>query len=300
MDYATGLSSASACNGDNAVASKYVVRLPAAQWRYWMDFLDPKQSLPGARSGVAPGVPNLIDAVSVVVPAHNEAQNVAPLVEELAAALANLGRFEVVYVDDGSADATFEEIKRLARERPWLRAVRHADNCGQSTAIRSGVKVCRYDWIVTIDGDGQNVPADIAFLLAAAARHPAPERLQLVAGQRVRRADHWLRRLSSRIANAARAWLLGDRTPDTGCGLKLFRREAMLELPYFDHMHRFFPALVRRQGGEVVLVEVNHRPRRHGRSHYGIGNRLWVGIVDLLGVLWLKRRCRQAKIVDGW
>ena len=265
-----------------------------------MNLLDHTPLLPGARSGVAPGDPTLIDAVSVVIPAHNEAPNIAPLVEELAAALANLARFEVIYVDDGSEDATFDEIKRLARDRPWLRALRHAESCGQSTAIRTGVKASRHDWIVTLDADGQNVPADIALLLAAAARHPAPERLQLVAGQRRRRADSWVRRWSSQVANATRARLLGDRTPDTGCALKLFRREAMLDLPYFDHMHRFFPALVRRQGGDVVLVEVNHRPRQHGRSHYGIGNRLWVGIVDLLGVLWLKRRWRRAEIVDGW
>jgi dolichol-phosphate mannosyltransferase len=160
------------------------------------------------------------------------------------------------------------------------------------------VKASRHDWIVTMDGDGQNDPADIPRLLQAAVRHPAPDRVQLVAGQRRRRADSWLRRFSSRVANATRSRLLGDRTPDTGCGLKLIRREAFLDLPYFDHVHRFLPALVQRQGGTVVLVEVNHRRRERGRSHYGIGNRLWVGIVDLLGVLWLKRRHRRTNIVD--
>jgi dolichol-phosphate mannosyltransferase len=264
-----------------------------------MNLSDRIELQPGFHAGVSPAGATLIDAVTVIVPVHNEAPNVAPLVDELGAAFTAYPRFEVIYVDDGSEDATFQELKRMAQDRPWLRALRHAERCGQSTAIRTGVKASRYDWIVTIDGDGQNDPADIPVLLAAAARHPAQERLQLVAGQRQRRADPWLRRFSSRIANATRSSLLGDRTPDTGCALKLFRREAFLDLPYFDHMHRFLPALIQRQGGEVVLIEVSHRPRRHGRSHYGIGNRLWIGIVDLLGVMWLKRRFRRANIVNG-
>jgi dolichol-phosphate mannosyltransferase len=264
-----------------------------------MNLSDHTQLQPGSHASVLPVIATPIDAVTVIVPVHNEALNVAPLVDELGAAFAAHPCFEVIYVDDGSEDATFQELKRMAQDRPWLRALRQAERCGQSTAIRTGVKASRYDWIVTIDGDGQNDPADIPLLLAVAARHPAQERLQLVAGQRQRRADPWLRRFSSRIANATRSRLLGDRTPDTGCGLKLFRREAFLDLPYFDHMHRFLPALIQRQGGEVVLIEVSHRPRQHGRSHYGIGNRLWIGIVDLLGVLWLKRRFRRANIVNG-
>jgi glycosyltransferase involved in cell wall biosynthesis len=264
-----------------------------------MNLSDHEESRPPSPAAMPGPAAATIDAVTVVVPVHNEEPNVAPLVDELETVLAGRFRFEVIYVDDASEDATFEKLKRIVRDRPWLRALRHAERCGQSTAIRTGVKASRYPWIITIDGDGQNDPADIPRLLAVAARHPAQERLQMVAGQRQRRADPWVRRLSSRIANAARARLLGDSTPDTGCGLKLFRRDAFLDLPYFDHMHRFLPALIQRQGGEVVLVDVSHRPRRHGRSHYGIGNRLWIGIVDLLGVLWLKRRFRRANIVNG-
>jgi dolichol-phosphate mannosyltransferase len=262
-----------------------------------MNLVDHPQ-LGSGRAGSTPPDQTAITAVSVVVPVHDEVANVAPLVDELAAALANLGRFEVIYVDDGSGDATFLELKRLARERPWLRALRHAQRSGQSVAIWTGVKASSHDWIVTIDGDGQNDPADIPLLLAAAARYPASHRPQMIAGQRRRRADSWLKRVSSSIAKAARGLVLDDHTPDTGCGLKLIRRDVFLELPYFDHMHRFLPALVQRQGGEVALIDVNHRPRRAGRSHYGIGNRLWVGIADLLGVLWLKRRFRRSDIVD--
>jgi len=262
-----------------------------------MNLRDDVQLQPGGRA--APPAASVIHAVTAVVPAHNEAPNIGPLVEELGAALGGLSRFEVIYVDDGSSDETWRELERLSRERPWLKLLRHETCCGQSTAIRTGVKAAREEWIVTLDGDGQSDPADIGLLRAAAAGHPAPGELQLVAGQRTRRKDPWHRRYSSRIANAVRAFLLDDATPDTGCGLKLFRKSAFLDLPYFDHMHRFLPALFRRQGGAILLVEVNHRPRLRGRSHYGIGNRLWVGIVDLLGVMWLKRRHRSARIKDG-
>ncbi len=241
----------------------------------------------------------VVSALSAVIPLHNEAPNLARLVAELEATRAGLPPLEVIFIDDGSSDGTVRELKRLAAGRPWLRFVRHRHKCGQSTAIRTGVRAARHPWIVTLDGDGQNDPADIPRLIEALERHPTPERVQLVAGQRRRREDPWLRKLSSCIANAVRSRVLEDRTPDSGCGLKLIRRDAFLELPYFDHMHRFLPALVQRQGGEIVLVEVNHRPRLEGRSHYGIGNRLWVGIVDLLGVLWLKRRYRRADIEEG-
>lgn len=250
-------------------------------------------------SGAFPGRGSGIAALSVVIPLHNEEANLARLVEELESARAALPPSEVIFVDDGSGDGTAPELKRLAATRPWLRYLRHRHNCGQSAALRTGVRAARHPWIATLDGDGQNDPADIAKLIAALVQHPRPERVQLVAGQRLRREDPWARRLSSRIANAVRSRLLEDGVADTGCGLKLIRREVFLELPYFDHMHRFLPALVRRQGGEILLVPVGHRPRLAGRSHYGIGNRLWAGIVDLLGVLWLKHRYCQADIEES-
>jgi dolichol-phosphate mannosyltransferase len=248
-------------------------------------------TFPARSSGLA--------ALSVVIPLHNEEANLPRLVGELESARAALpSSLEVIFVDDGSGDGTARELRRLATGRAWLRYVRHRCNCGQSAAIRTGVQAAHHPWIATLDGDGQNDPADIAKLIAALSSHPAPERVQLVAGQRLRREDPWVRRLSSRVANAVRSRLLGDGAADTGCGLKLIRREAFLELPYFDHMHRFLPALIQRQGGEILLVPVSHRPRLAGRSHYGIGNRLWAGIVDLMGVLWLKRRYCGADIEE--
>ncbi len=246
---------------------------------------------PGRGAGIA--------ALSVVIPLHNEEANLSRLVDELESARLTLPPSEVIFVDDGSEDGTPHELRRLAETRPWLHYLRHRRNCGQSAALRTGVRAARYPWIVTLDGDGQNDPADIAKLIAALLQHPAPARVQLVAGQRSRREDPWSRKLSSRVANAVRGWLLRDGVADTGCGLKLIRRDVFLELPYFDHMHRFLPALVRRQGGEILLVPVSHRPRLAGRSHYGIGNRLWVGIVDLMGVLWLIRRYCQADIEES-
>jgi dolichol-phosphate mannosyltransferase len=172
-----------------------------------------------------------------------------------------------------------------------LRLVRHARRRGQSAALLSGVRAARGPWIATLDGDGQNDPADIPALLAA--RDKAAESgqaLQLIGGRRVNRRDRWLKRFSSKVANAVRRRLLGDATPDTGCGLKLFPRAAFLALPHFDHFHRFLPALIQRQGGAVISVDVSHRPRRAGRSHYGVFDRLWVGLFDLVGVMWLQRR----------
>jgi len=228
----------------------------------------------------------------VVVPVRNEAGNVIPLLEEIFAALDGLAEFEVIYVDDGSRDATGAEL-REARAR-WgirLRVLIHPAPCGQSTSIYSGVRAARHPWIVTLDGDGQNDPTDIPKLLETA-RDAAGGRV-MVSGNRVDRRDTWLRRASSRIANTVRHALLRDDNPDTGCGLKVFPRELFLELPYFDHMHRFLSALVRRQGGRTIMVPVSHRPRRRGRSKYGVHNRLWAGIVDILGVAWLQQRERR-------
>jgi dolichol-phosphate mannosyltransferase len=232
--------------------------------------------------------------LSIVIPVRNEAGNVAPLVAEIRAALGAGAAYEIVYVDDGSTDATAAEIAGLAAAGAPVRLVRHARSCGQSAAIRTGVKAARGAWIATLDGDGQNDPADIPRLweIARAANAPA-----LVAGWRQKRRDTWLKRISSKIANGVRAGMLGDATPDTGCGLKVFRRELFLDLPYFDHMHRFLPALVKRAGGRTLSVPVNHRPRGSGRSNYGTLDRLLVGITDLFGVMWLMRRASVPTVI---
>jgi dolichol-phosphate mannosyltransferase len=237
-------------------------------------------------------------SLSVVVPVYNEADNVEPLVTELHQTLASLPdpfEFEIVYVDDGSSDATPARLAALAARLPGLRFVRHRDNCGQSAAIRSGVRAARYPVIATLDGDGQNDPADVPRLFEAYLEGKA----EVVVGHRHKRRDTWLRRVSSRIANAVRSRLVRDATPDTGCGLKIFGREAFLALPFFDHMHRFLPALFIRDGARVISVPVNHRPRTRGVSKYGVGNRLWVGIVDLFGVMWLQRRAARPVISNG-
>ncbi|MFN3883773.1 MAG: glycosyltransferase family 2 protein [Rhodocyclaceae bacterium] len=237
--------------------------------------------------------------LSVVVPVRNEAENIEPLVREIVAALAGRTEFEIVYVDDGSTDATPQALARLKAAFPMLRVITHRRSCGQSQALATGILHARYEWIATLDGDGQNDPADIPALLAVLADPEQPANLELIAGWRKNRQDDWLRRLSSRIANAVRSRFLGDATPDTGCGLKLFARATFLELPHFDHMHRFLPALVQRNGGAVVSVPVNHRPRVRGQSKYGVHDRLWVGIVDLFGVAWLQRRVRRPEIVSA-
>jgi dolichol-phosphate mannosyltransferase len=228
--------------------------------------------------------------LSVVVPVFNEADNLEPLLDEIGAALDGACDYEVIYVDDGSTDATLARLIELRARRPRLRILRHARGCGQSTALCSGIRAARTDYIATLDGDGQNDPADIPRLLGELRRLQAGGGPALVAGYRKSRKDTGWRRFSSRVANGVRASLLKDRTPDTGCGLKVFSRELFLRLPYFDHMHRFLPALAQRAGAEVVSVEVNHRPRLAGVSKYGTWNRLWVGIVDLFGVMWLQRR----------
>jgi dolichol-phosphate mannosyltransferase len=235
--------------------------------------------------------------LSVVIPVKNEAGNIAPLVAEIAAALDSLIDYEIVYVDDGSADMTAAEIRSLQVTLSRLRLVRHTTACGQSAAIRSGVRAAHGRWIATLDGDGQNDPADIPALWRIAQDSPAAPPL-LIAGHRAHRQDSWSKRRASQLANAVRRRLLHDATPDTGCGLKLFRRALFLDLPYFDHMHRFLPALVLREGGIVRSVPVNHRPRQRGISKYGIFDRLLVGVADLLGVLWLRRRASRPRLFD--
>ena len=236
-------------------------------------------------------------AVSVVVPVRNEAGNVAPLVGEIARALEGHWTFEVVYVNDGSTDGTEAELKRLMGQYPWLRRVRHAQSCGQSAAVRTGVAAARGALVATIDGDGQNDPAFIPAMLRAL-EADAP-RVALIAGQRVGRKASGFKKLQSRIANAVRGTVLRDGTRDTGCGLKAFRRNVFLRLPYFDGLHRFLPALVKREGFAIGYVDVVDRPRGAGVSNYGMWDRLWVGILDLAGVWWLiRRRKRVPEIVE--
>jgi len=237
--------------------------------------------------------------LTVVIPFHDESESVQPLLEELYQALTDRIPFELICVDDGSADDTFDRLQAAREVHSDLRLVRHRNQCGQSTAVRTGVKCARAIWVATLDGDGQNDPADIPELWAVVQGPSCPEDLQLVIGLRRRRRDKLVKRASSRIANGVRSRILGDDTPDSGCGLKLFRRDAFLDLPYFDHMHRFLPALIQRNGGRVVSVPVSHRPRARGRSHYGVLDRLWVGIFDLLGVLWLQRRARRP-VAEYW
>jgi len=230
--------------------------------------------------------------LSIVVPLNNEEANVRPLLEQVNAALGHVAKREIIVVDDGSDDATADEVRRMAREVSGVRLVRHKTRRGQSTAVYNGIRAAKLDVIATLDGDLQNDPRDIVRLLARYYADPERETLGLVIGHRIERRDSGLRRWSSRIANGIRSRALGDRTPDTGCGLKVFRREVFLHLPYFDHMHRFLPALVRRAGYRVVSEPVGHRPRIHAQAHYGMWDRAWVGLVDLFGVAWLIRRSR--------
>lgn len=235
-------------------------------------------------------------AVSVIVPVKDEAGNIGPLLEEIAVALTGRWRFEVVYVNDGSTDVTERELRQFMEDRPWLRLITHASPRGQSAALRSGVLAARASIIVTLDGDGQNDPSFIPTLVRLLEQGSA--RLGLIAGQRVGRRSNAFKRLQSRVANRVRAAILGDGTRDTGCGLKAVRRDVFLALPYFDGLHRFLPALVKREGYDVGYVDVIDRPRRLGRSHYGLWNRLWIGLLDLAGVWWLIRRCRVTKTTE--
>lgn len=230
-------------------------------------------------------------ALSVVVPVKDEAENVGPLAREIAAAVAGQGESEIIFVDDGSADGTAAALNALKTELHTLRVITHAHNAGQSRAIRTGVRAARGGIIVTLDGDGQNDPADIPRLLDDLRRGEAS--LGLVSGVRARRKDTASRRLASRLGNAVRQWLLKDGAVDSGCGLKAFKREAFLALPYFDHLHRFLITMMIREGYQVHFVDVNHRPRLHGTSKYTNFHRMLVGIDDLLGVRWLQRRLKK-------
>lgn len=233
---------------------------------------------------------------SVVVPVFNERDNVTPLVNEIIAALRGKYLFEIVYVDDHSKDDSFQVLKDLMPSVPELRVVQHLRQSGQSTAVRNGVKAARGQWIATLDGDGQNDPADIPKLIEA--RNKATPEIKLFAGWRVNRKDTGSKRWASKIANSIRSSFLKDETPDTGCGIKLFERAVFMDLPYFDHMHRYLPALVKRAGFQSISVPVNHRERGSGVSKYNNIGRAWVGLKDLRGVAWLIKRSKVTGIKE--
>jgi dolichol-phosphate mannosyltransferase len=233
-------------------------------------------------------------AVSIVVPVRNEADNVAPLVAEITGVLDGRWAYEIIYVNDGSIDATAERLSELMKHHPQLRQLRHATSSGQSAAVRSGVRAARGAIVATLDGDGQNNPAFLPALIAAVEN--GGDRVGLAAGQRVGRKDTGFKRWQSRTANAVRNAILKDGTRDTGCGLKAFRREVFLAMPYFDGLHRFLPALVRREGFDIAYVDVIDRPRHSGVSNYGFFDRLWIGIMDLAGVWWLIRRKKPTPV----
>jgi dolichol-phosphate mannosyltransferase len=232
--------------------------------------------------------------ISIIVPVRNEAGNIAPLVGEIARAFS--GRdFEIVYVNDGSSDGTEAELKSLAAQHPYLRQIKHATSCGQSAAVTTGVRMANSPLVATIDGDGQNDPSFLPALIEPLLKRPE---VGLVAGQRIGRKASGFKKFQSRVANGVRGAILRDGTRDTGCGLKAFRRDLFLKLPYFDGLHRFLPALARREGYEIAYVDVVDRQRLHGVSNYGLWDRLWVGILDLMGVWWLLRRKKKVAQVS--
>ena len=228
--------------------------------------------------------------ISVVIPVHDEEGNVAALAREIARAFDGAD-YEMIFVDDASRDGTRDALLALKRELPALRVLSHAANAGQSRAVRTGALAARGAILVTLDGDGQNDPAD-APRLVARLREGGPG-LGLVGGVRLRRRDTWSKRVASRIANGVRQRILGDDSTDSGCGLKVLWRDVFLRLPYFDHMHRYLPALTHREGLGTAYLEVNHRPRGSGRSKYTNLDRLWVSLGDLMGVVWLINRGRR-------
>ena len=235
--------------------------------------------------------------ISVVIPVFDEEGAAPALARETAQAFGGRN-FELIFVDDASRDGTRAALAALKAEIPQLRVLAHAKNAGQSRAIRTGVLGARGVVIVTLDGDGQNDPADAPALVDALTAGP-PE-LALVGGERVKRQDSPAKKLASRIGNGVRKRLLGDNANDTGCGLKAFRREAFLRLPYFDHLHRYLPALMQREGYRVAFRPVNHRHRQTGRSKYTNLGRLWASLSDLFGVIWLKSRARDpGAVLEG-
>ncbi|MGB8813887.1 MAG: glycosyltransferase family 2 protein [Paracoccaceae bacterium] len=234
---------------------------------------------------------------SIIVPCRNEASNILPVIDGIIQSMTPLGPFEIIVVDDGSDDGMADLLDTALRDTPMLRVLRHDRSGGQSAAIHSGVVAARHGLICTLDGDGQNPPEELARLVVPFFG-PDADRLGLVAGQRVGRKDTLGRRLASRFANGLRSRVLHDGTRDTGCGLKCFRREAFLALPYFDHMHRYLPALFARDGWRIAHIDVTHRQRGGGRSHYSNLQRGMVGVFDLMGVAWLLRRRKKARATE--
>jgi dolichol-phosphate mannosyltransferase len=235
--------------------------------------------------------------LSVIVPVHNEAENIAPLIAEIAALKNRVPLMEIIYVDDGSTDQTLNELRRIQTVEPLLRIISQTPRAGQSCATFTGVYASTQPFCVTLDGDGQNDPEGIVNMFHVLMEHAHAGQKVMVAGQREKREDNIVRKLSSRVANKIRSGILGDGVRDTGCALKMFRRDDYLSLPYFNHMHRFLPALMIRNGVLIALSDVKHRPRIRGQSKYGVMNRLWVGIVDLFGVFWLQSRAKPTNLV---
>jgi len=235
--------------------------------------------------------------LSVVIPVQNEEENVRMLIDEVRQALDGVLNYELIYVNDGSTDSTLEILEQYRSEFSLLKIFSHEKGVGQSTAVQTGIKHAESPVIATLDGDGQNDPADIPALFQVLIENSATG-VVLVNGYRKKRKDTFIKRMSSRFANGIRRWLLDDDTPDTGCGLKVFSRDAYLDIPFFDHLHRFLPAMMINGGGRVMSVEVNHRERQLGSSHYGFFDRLWVGIFDILGVIWLKARTTHPVVIE--
>ena len=234
--------------------------------------------------------------LTIVIPVFNEVECISTLLDEIGVCLVDETGYEIIVVDDGSIDGTAAVLQAARQSHPKLRILHHRECYGQSAAIASGVKAANRQWIATLDGDGQNDPADILKLYRV--MDESPDDVHMVAGYRKQRMDGWLKRMASHIANSVRAAVLHDNSPDSACGLKILARTTFLGLPQFDHMHRFLPALVQRQGGKVLTVEVKHRKRLRGLSKYGIHNRLWVGILDMLGVRWLQSRGKQPVVSE--
>jgi len=234
--------------------------------------------------------------ISVIIPVYNEAENVENLAKEIAQALRDF-HYEIIFVDDASTDKTTTSLTELKTQFPTLRVLSHRQNAGQSRALRSGIMAACAPIIATLDGDGQNDPADIPALYQQLTRDSAPEALKMVGGCRTKRIDSHAKKWASKFGNGIRKRLLKDRADDTGCGIKVFERDAFLRLPFFDHIHRYVPALMIREGYEIEFCDVNHRAREFGYSKYTNFGRLVVSIADLCGVMWLNRRARNPK---GW
>ena len=236
--------------------------------------------------------------LSVVVPVFNELDNIEPLIIEIQATLKNIIVYEMIFVDDRSGDGTLDKLLQLKSEIKQLRVLTHKHRAGQSAAVASGVRTARAPLVVTLDGDGQNNPSDVLSLLTAYQENMNITKKIMICGQRANRKDSLVKLFSSKVANEIRSCLLGDLTMDSGCGLKLFRAQDFMELPSFDHMHRFLPALMIRSGGKVISIKVSHRPRERGKSKYGVLDRLWVGIFDLFGVVWLISRPLNSEVKE--